>query len=67
MWRVVADTELSAELSVYTGMLHGILYLKSNSNYIQDICNNTQNQVKLWWYCVSLQIPNINEVQQKAF
>lgn len=68
-WRVFADSELSAELSVYTcseDLLHGILYLQSNSNHIQDVCNETQNHVKLSWYCVSLQLPNINEVHQKV-
>lgn len=27
-------------------LLHGILYLHSNSNYIQDVCKETQNHVK---------------------
>lgn len=27
-------------------LLHGILYLQSNSNYIEDVCKETQNYVK---------------------
>lgn len=40
-------------------LLHGIFYLQSNSNYIQDVCNETPNHVKVSWCCVSLQMLNI--------